>query len=376
MSEILQASLFLLDVSLSTQSRTLLRRHTTDAQFLVLTLENHSLSADLMGIQIELGFDFPETLAILHSDWSNTVSLSNKHSSNSNEFIQQFVLLLHEKYAIDINVENLSLSLVDREQAVIFSLSTNAIITFCVNDSTIYEYMVLLFGLTCVFDHYLHDQYSHTSSVIDLPVAISLHVSGNSHLSITTSVDQIEATRIADSNPTNSLLLSLNTARLILDVIAHFKSALRVLEPSSPHTSHSSSLLQIECDIPAVMLRLELAHNLVVFIGLHHFVLNAENSFQHFHIQCVINANYTFDSPLQTLLEELDCEFGDSVSFLVRCTGILNEDISVSVTPNSALQMNLPWNVLRALSAEESETHEPSCVTYIANEMGGSLMYS
>ena len=376
MSEILQGSFFLLDVSLSTQSRSLLRRQTTDVPFLVLTLDNHSLSADLIGIQIELGFDFPETLATLLSDWSKTISSSNQHSSNSNEFIQQLVLLLHEKYAIELNVEDMSLSLVDREQSVICSVSTNSVITFCVNDSTICEYMVLLYGLTCVFDHYVQNQYSHTSSVIDLPVAISLHVSGNSHLSITTSVDQIEATRIADSNPTNSLLLSLNTAQLVLDVVSHFKSALHVLEPSSPHTSHSSSLLQIECDIPAVMFRLELAHNLVVFIGLHHFLLNGENTFQHFHTRCVLNANYTFDSPLQTLLEELDCEDRDSVSFLVQCTGILNEDISVSVTPSSALQMNLPWNVLRALSAEENETREPTGLTYIENEMGGSLMYS
>jgi len=101
-----------------------------------------------------------------------------------------------------------------------------------------------------------------------------------------------------------------------------------------------------------------------------------ENTFQHFHTRCVLNANYTFDSPLQTLLEELDCEDRDSVSFLVQCTGILNEDISVSVTPSSALQMNLPWNVLRALSAEENETREPTGLTYIENEMGGSLMYS
>ena len=38
--------------------------------------------------------------------------------------------------------------------------------------------------------------------------------------------------------------------------------------------------------------------------------------------------------------------------------------------------MNLPWNVLRALSAEENETREPTGLTYIENEMGGSLMYS
>lgn len=374
-TQMLQASLSLLDISLSTQSRTLLQRHTTDAPFLVLALENHSLSADLTGIQAELGFDFPEILAILRADWSESFSSSSQHSSDSSELIQHLILLLHEKYIIEVNVDDMSLSLMDREQSIACALSSNGNIMICVNDYVICEYMILLYGLTCVFHHYVNNQYSHTSSLIDLPVSLSLHVTANSYLSLSTAVDQIELTRIADLNPTNSLLLNLNTSRLLLDVISHFKQALRILSSSSSaHNSHSSLPLHIECDIPAVMLRMELAHNLVIFIGVHHLQMNADNGGQRFHIQCVFNANYTLDSPLQTLLEELNCLDMSSFSSIVQCTGMLNEDISVSVTPSSSLQMNLPWNVLRALSTEENEIRERSYVTEIINNTGVSLM--
>ena len=180
--------------------------------------------------------------------------------------------------------------------------------------------------------------------VIDLPLGIATHVSFAptvTHVTVSTATNRMEMTHIADSNLTNSLLLSVNAAKPLLSLLKRFRAAVGTMRSSSHSKSRQSKPVCVDCDVPAVTLRVELSHSLVVFVALQHLhtVFHTEN--KHLLLDTAMSASYTLDTPLQSLLEGLDvhCE----------CSLTGPDGLTVHVGTSAGMQVNIPWNVVAFL---------------------------
>ena len=206
--------------------------------------------------------------------------------------------------------------------------------------------------------------------VIDLPLGIAVHVSFAptiTHVTVSTATNRMEMTHVADSNLTNSLLLSINAAKPLLALLKRFRAAVSTLRTSAHPRSRSGKPMCVDCDVPAVTLRVELSHSLVVFVTLQHLHAVFHTETKHLLLDVSMSANYTLDTPLQSLLEGLDlhCE----------CSLAGPDGLTVHVSTSAGMQVNIPWNVVAFLKSKETEIGTRSYDAEIANDTGVSMMY-
>ena len=147
----LQLSLSLLDLALFTETSTFLRRHTVDSPLLMIALEDHSLSADVLGLQVEIPSSLFDLLRLLQADWVRPQPSKWNRASEPGELVKRVKALLCEKYTLDLSLQDLSVSFSDlvEDEKTLCLLSSNADLSICVSNRSLLDLDAQLFGLTC-----------------------------------------------------------------------------------------------------------------------------------------------------------------------------------------------------------------------------------
>lgn len=150
-TDTLQLSLSLLDLALFTETTTFLRRHTVDSPLLMVALEDHSLSAEILGLQVEIPSSLFDLLRLLQIDWVRPRSSGRSRKSEPGELAKRLQTLLCEKYTLDVSVQDLSVSFSDlvEDEKTLCLLSSNADLNICIGNKKLLDLDAQLFGLTC-----------------------------------------------------------------------------------------------------------------------------------------------------------------------------------------------------------------------------------